>query len=511
MLLPKLSDPRLHLAATITSLQVLGQLFLDFELSIAQILVSLGTAGVIEFVLTFRSQHVIAWPASALLTGNGVAFILRVNGTEHGDWWSMNGWYIFAGTAAISLLSKYLIRVKGRPLFNPSNFGLVLCFLVLGTQRVNPLDFWWGPMSPALAAAIVIIAIGGFTITTRLGFLPMSAAFWVTFASGLAVVAASGHCMSARWNVGAVCGRSFWWVIVTSPEILVFLFFMITDPKTAPLGRRARLLFGVLVGFAAALLVAPQQTEFASKVAVLSSLLIMCLARPLIERLFPQSSDRAVADRAGLDAAGSDERAAPSPIGTLVSRVITTALVVIAGAGFLVAAGIPAREPLPTAAAAAPAADPSLTAARPEVALPPGAVPDVAISSDVEDIVGSISPDMAQRMGTDLAENLVIEADALRSSDVELAASAAIGARLEEVRALMDDGVTDGPTYRFDEMTAVVVRDPSNPQAVPLTGIHVIGSETAAGGGATTDVDETYVLVDVGGTFLTSDTRPGGG
>ena len=87
------------------------------------------------------------WPASALLTGNGVAFILRVPGTEHGDWWSMNGWWIFAGTAAISLLSKYVIKFRGSHVFNPSNFGLVLCFLLLGPEHADPLDFWWGPMS----------------------------------------------------------------------------------------------------------------------------------------------------------------------------------------------------------------------------------------------------------------------------------------------------------------------------------------------------------------------------
>jgi hypothetical protein len=43
IVLPKLRDPRLHLAATITSLQVLGQVAFDFKLSIAQILICLGT------------------------------------------------------------------------------------------------------------------------------------------------------------------------------------------------------------------------------------------------------------------------------------------------------------------------------------------------------------------------------------------------------------------------------------------------------------------------------------
>ena len=40
--------------------------------------------------------------------------------------------------------------------------------------------------------------------------------------------------MTARWHVGPITGAYFWWVLVTSPEILVFLFFMITDPKTIP-------------------------------------------------------------------------------------------------------------------------------------------------------------------------------------------------------------------------------------------------------------------------------------
>jgi hypothetical protein len=98
VLLPTIRDPRLHLAAIIITLQVLGQVAFDFQLSIAQILVSLVTAGA-RVRLTFWRQRVIMWPASALLTGNGVAFVLRVPGTEHGDWWSMKGWWIFAGTA----------------------------------------------------------------------------------------------------------------------------------------------------------------------------------------------------------------------------------------------------------------------------------------------------------------------------------------------------------------------------------------------------------------------------
>ena len=284
-MLPKLSDPRLHLAATITSLQVIGQIGFHFELSIAQILIALATCAVLEIAIALRRQHVLLWPASALLTGNGVAFVLRVPGTVHGEWWSTRGWWIFAGTAAIALLSKYVLVWRGAHIFNPSNIGLVICFLALGRTRAAPLDFWWGPMSPWLVTALAVIVVGGFAILLRLSLLRVALGFWASFAAGLAVVAAAGHAMTARWHLGPVAGFHFWAVLVTSPEVLVFLFFMITDPKTAPRGPRARLVYAISLGLLGALLIAPTTTEFASKVALLGSLAIVCLALPVLRAL----------------------------------------------------------------------------------------------------------------------------------------------------------------------------------------------------------------------------------
>src|SRR3954470_1625910 len=277
VVLPKPNDPRLHLAAVITSLQVLGQTAFHFRVSIAQILLALGTCAVLEIAITARKQHVWMWPASALLTGNGVAFILRVPGTQHGDWWSLRGWWIFVGTAAVALLSKYLIRWRGEHVFNPSNIGLVLCFLILGRGRANPLDFWWGPMSWWLAVALAVIVTGGFAILRRLGLLRVALGFWASFAAGIGLVALAGHAMVARWHLGPVEGFHFWWVLVTSPEVLVFLFFMITDPKTAPRSPRSRLAYALTLGLLASALIAPTTTEYAAKVALLGTLSIVCL------------------------------------------------------------------------------------------------------------------------------------------------------------------------------------------------------------------------------------------
>ena len=280
VVLPKLRDPRLHLAATIISLQVIGQVGFHFRVSIAQILISLLTCAVLEVAIAARRQHVLMWPASAMLTGNGVAFVLRVPGTRHGDWWSTRGWWIFAATAAVSLLSKHVIAWRGNHIFNPSNIGLVLCFLILGSKRAEPLDFWWGPMSAWLVLALAVILAGGFTILSRLSLLRVALSFWAAFAAGIGLLAVAGHQMTARWHLGPISGIHFWLVLVTSPEVLVFLFFMITDPKTAPRGPRARVVYAVSIGLLASALIAPIRTEYWSKVALLGALALVCLAQP---------------------------------------------------------------------------------------------------------------------------------------------------------------------------------------------------------------------------------------
>ena len=102
-----------------------------------------------------------------------------------------------------------------------------------------------------MVVALVVIVGGGLVILGRLRLLELALAFWLTFAAGIAVLAVIGHAMTARWHVGPITDGYFWWVLVTSPEILVFLFFMITDPKTIPATPRMRIVYAVSIGLLA--------------------------------------------------------------------------------------------------------------------------------------------------------------------------------------------------------------------------------------------------------------------
>ena len=153
-----------------------------------------------------------------------------------------------------------------------------------------------------LALALLIIVIGGFAILRRLKLLWIAVCFWLSFATGIALLAAAGHEMTARWHLGPISGFEFWWVLVTSPEILVFLFFMITDPKTAPRAPRSRIAYAIAIGVLASLLIAPVRTEWATKVALLSALFLVCAASPIVAAL---PLRRLVAGRARLAVASA--------------------------------------------------------------------------------------------------------------------------------------------------------------------------------------------------------------
>ena len=442
VILPSIRDSRLHVAAVITSLQILGQTALDFELSIAQILVSLGTCAFIEIGIIFFTRRELAWPASALLTGNGIAFLLRVDGTEHGQWWSLRGAHIFAATAAVGVLSKYVIRWRGRPLFNPSNIALVLCFLVLGTDRVNPLDFWWGPMSAAMVAVYVIILTGGAIINTRVKMWSASLAFWLTFAAATGVLAQRGQCFTARWHVGPVCDGTFWRTLVTSPEVLIFLFFMITDPKTAPLGRLGRTLYGALVGFLAAIFIATQSTEFGAKVAVLGALVVVCALRPLLEIIAPVSAPRVrwnSVRSSGVRWSG-------------VSMLVALSLVIV----------IPRSGAVETRGAETfVLTDTTTSPSDADIVLPP-----VVISSAPRQLSNPITDAQAQVMARDLLSQL----------------------RQKE----------PAPQYQFERLTVVVMRANRSSQAVPKLAIRAEGVVAVTGERA----DRTFSMVDANGRFV---------
>lgn len=496
VLLPRLRDPRLHLASVIMTIHLLGQVALDFKVSLVHIVAAIGTAFVLELSVTFFRKRAFVWPASAMLTGSGVALILRLPDAQANQPWDVQGWHYYALISALSLLTKYCIRYGGAHVFNPSNIVLVGAFVLLGSDRVEPLDFWWAPIGPAMLLAYAAIVGGGIAIVFRLRLLGLAAGFWITLVVALGVLAVFDHCISALWSLTPVCDTHFWWVVVTSPETLVFLFFMITDPRTVPSGPRSRVIFGCAVAVVSAFLMAPQSTEFGAKVGLLGGLAVCSLLR-LGVKVFadrrPQTM-RALGSLAG----GTSSWGA--------GALLTVALVAA-----LVWAGGPAREVDRVDAAEVP----DVSALYPMVAV--GDVPVVTFTdeaNDFADAIGTTPVEAARR----LLWMLDVEADGFRLGDPGIVEAVTYGPRRVAALERLESGA--GPVnYALDSMHMVLVR---RGQGGVRLGFEVVGAtfSDAAVDGAGADEAEVrrplaalYVMLGFAGDrwVLVDEIEPGTG
>jgi hypothetical protein len=485
VILPSPKDPRLHVSATFLVLYVLGMTQFHFRLSFPQIAASILTCAVIELAVTFRQKQMIIWPASAMLTGNGIAFIMRIPGTQHGDWWSFNGVWIYAVTGAVAMASKYLIHFRGRHIFNPSNVALVLTFVVLGSTRAEPLQFWWGPMSPALLIVLLVIVAGALVVLTRVGMLAVAVIFWFTFAAALGILALSGHAFSANWHLGPVADYYFWKVLVLSPEVFIFLAFMITDPRTAPQSLRGRRIYSVAIGLLGALLIAPMTSEFWAKVALLASLTIVCAARPMV-----------ILTREALERRAQSGVARPASRGRRRPQAGLVAAAGIASfAALLVAAGSPARS----------------------VAGLSGSTLGVDIPVTIEHTpnVVSITPQTGKAIAGDAIANLRLVSAALGSRDATRAAGAASGAFLSGLKAQIAKAVGRPivvPSYRVAAVDLRLLQavDQAPPTVVAtltgqLTPLTYGAGSSKPRSGSTRPFKQIFDLALTGGHFLIVD------
>jgi Na+-translocating ferredoxin:NAD+ oxidoreductase RnfD subunit len=485
-------------AAVLLTLQALGQTVLGFRLSIAQILACLVAGALIEFGVSFFKDKTILWPASGLLTGNSTAFIMRVPGTLHGQWWSTHGIEIFVGVVALGMATKYLIRWKGRHIFNPSNVALVIAFVALGPSRTEPLDLWWIPMGMWMIVTYAILIGGGLLIAWELKLLGLVLGFMAAFALFVAVSLAPvpDHCMVASWHVTPLCGRDLWQVLITSPEILIFALFMVPDPRTVPDGPVARVVFGVIVAALAVLLLGPTSLEFWTKTAILASLVIACALRfALVRFLAPFESAAfrgfalgrrgwrvasalavALVCMGALPVAAALSTHSPSPAAGLADGT-TPRITLTVGVGPTTASWVAdnASTTLPPPGGSAPG-----SASGRVWTLPP--IPTVNIASNVSSFNPSLTPQIAAQMAHDTVLDLIIESEARRAHDLKLAELGASDDGLTEFTDVIKQDVAAGKivqkTYTFSSISLQLFLPKFATQASRLVGVTLHGTAT---------------------------------
>ncbi len=169
-------------------------------------------------------NRVQAGMPSALISSFGLALFLKTN-----------RWEITIFAAALAIVSKYIIRYKGKHLFNPSALGIVVSVLFTNEAWINPGQ--WGSGVILLFGILTL----GIIVVTKVQKLDVSLAFLLTFASLLFI----RQVIYLQWPV------DFFIQAISTGAVLVFSFFMISDPKTTPNHPVARIVWAAIVGVGA--------------------------------------------------------------------------------------------------------------------------------------------------------------------------------------------------------------------------------------------------------------------
>jgi Na+-transporting NADH:ubiquinone oxidoreductase subunit NqrB len=219
-------DPRVYQIGTLASLLIYGMGWLEFDITLARVLLLLATGLATQWAGDRLTRSQVAFGSSArsaLISGLSLCLLLRTNHTE-----------LAILAAFIAIAAKFVIRIDGKHVFNPTNGGIVAMLLLTRQVWVSPGQ--WG----AIAFFAFLMACAGSLVVNRATRSDVTYAFIACYCA-------------------LVFGRSFYlgepMTIpvhrLQSGALLLFTFFMISDPKTTPDSRSGRVLFAALVAFGA--------------------------------------------------------------------------------------------------------------------------------------------------------------------------------------------------------------------------------------------------------------------
>ena len=251
--LNRLKDPRYYQVVVLSSLLCFGVFVLDFGIYWQNALAIILTAQFAQFagMRAVGLKHFD--PLSALITSLSLTLLLRTDEIA-----------LAALAAIIAIGSKFLIRAGGKHIFNPANVALVTLMLASDSAWVSS-----GQWGSATIGAFALACLG-FLVLTRAKRAETTLAFLI----GYGVL---------------IFGRAVWLGDPLSiplhqlqnGALLIFAFFMISDPKTSPNSAMGRVLYGGLVASVAFSI----QYIFYEPNGAILALIMLAPTVPLIDRL----------------------------------------------------------------------------------------------------------------------------------------------------------------------------------------------------------------------------------
>jgi Na+-translocating ferredoxin:NAD+ oxidoreductase RnfD subunit len=222
-------DPRYLIVFLITLVLVLGEAEYGILGGYDRLATTLGICLITEIVLSWWLRGKVANLASAYVSGISLALLTKPQA---------NILWPFALGAFLAIASKYVLTYRGRHLWNPSNFAIALMVLV-ASNSVAILSHQWGND----LRINLVIWVFGLIIASRAKVLHITLAYVACFV----VLALIRHAMVGGPLLAELAP-------ITGPMYQLFVFFMVTDPRTTVSTRRGRIIVVAIVALVEALI-----------------------------------------------------------------------------------------------------------------------------------------------------------------------------------------------------------------------------------------------------------------
>lgn len=218
-------DPRYPVSFLITLILVLGEARYGILGGYARLATTLGVCTATELVLSRSLRGRVANLASAYITGISLALLTKPRADLL---------WPFALGAFLAIASKYVLTYRGRHLWNPSNFAISL-LVVAAPGSVAILSQQWGN---DLATNAVIWCFG-LLIVSRVRMLHVT----LTYVACFVALAALRSVLVGGPLLAEIAP-------LTGPMYQLFIFFMVTDPRTTVSTTRGRMIVAAAVAAA---------------------------------------------------------------------------------------------------------------------------------------------------------------------------------------------------------------------------------------------------------------------
>ena len=210
-------DPKYLIVFLITLVLVVGEARYSILGGYNRLATTLGICVATEVFLSWFLRGRVVNISSAYITGISLALLIKPQA---------NLLWPFALGAFLAIASKYVLTYRGRHLWNPSNFAIAL-LLLLASSSVAVLSHQWGN---DLGTNLVIWAFG-LVIAWRARVLHVT----LTYVACFLAFATLRHVIVGGPLLAEMAP-------ITGPMYQLFVFFMVTDPRTTVSTRRGRML-----------------------------------------------------------------------------------------------------------------------------------------------------------------------------------------------------------------------------------------------------------------------------